>query len=167
MDLLRRAFAILGDTLAAEDEALGYLPEEGELKAQMREMFDLLDDNVARVQPIYGLVLIRQSDRRQSAFDVGARQLKPRRQLERRAETIGHLVDRKAGWLGRDLEQDAAGFAEIYRTEIPAIENRRNIKSERKDLFAPSLLLFIASRAERDVVDGAAAPPVALSLGLA
>jgi hypothetical protein len=27
LDLLRRAFAILGDTLAAEDEALGHLPE--------------------------------------------------------------------------------------------------------------------------------------------
>ena len=49
LDLLRRAFAILSDTLAAEDEALGYLPEEGELKAQMREMVDLLDDNAARV----------------------------------------------------------------------------------------------------------------------
>jgi hypothetical protein len=49
LDLLRRAFAILGDTLAAEDEALGHLPEGGELKAQMREMFDLLDDNAAQV----------------------------------------------------------------------------------------------------------------------
>jgi hypothetical protein len=46
LDLLRRAFAILGDTLAA-----GHLPEEGELKAQMREMFDLLDDNAARCNP--------------------------------------------------------------------------------------------------------------------
>jgi hypothetical protein len=30
-----RAFAILGDTLAAEDEALGHLPEGGELRATL------------------------------------------------------------------------------------------------------------------------------------
>jgi hypothetical protein len=123
--------------------------------------------NAGYKQPGLNLSRARQSDRWQSAFDVGARQLKPRRQLERRAETIGRLVDRKAGWVGRDLEQDAAGFTEIYRTEIPAIENRCHIESERKDLFAPTHLLLIAARSERDVVDGAAAPLVALSLGLA
>src|SRR6266849_3606357 len=59
---------------------------------------------------------------RQRALDLGAPFFVPRRQLERGAEARLGLVEREARILGRDLEQHAAGLAEIDRAEIAAVD---------------------------------------------
>ena len=61
------------------------------------------------------------SSGRQDAFDVLAVRLQESRQLQVFAERIHGLINGEAGNIGGDLEQDAAGFTEVDRTEVVAI----------------------------------------------
>src|SRR5205823_10869443 len=101
----------------------------------------------------------RKPDRRQPPLDRLALCLEPRGQLEPGAEALRLFVNGEAGLVGCDLEQDAARFAKIDRTEILPIENRRHAEAECSDLIAPHLLLLIAAGAKCDMVDRPPALP--------
>src|ERR1700731_2229627 len=58
----------------------------------------------------------------QRLLDLSALFLVPRRQLQAGTETRLGFVECEAGIVGRDLEQHAAGLAEIDRAEIAAID---------------------------------------------
>src|SRR5690606_40201285 len=63
---------------------------------------------------------------RQLGLDPGAARLQERRQLERGAQRRLWLIDREAGPVGGDLEQDAARLEEIDRPEVlPVLLVRR------------------------------------------
>src|SRR5262249_50733755 len=60
--------------------------------------------------------------RRQRRFDLLAPRLEEARKLQRLAERVDGLVDRKARIIGRNLEQHSARLAEIDRPEILPID---------------------------------------------
>src|SRR5205807_7986134 len=78
--------------------------------------------------------------------------LQPRRQPELRAKSVGGLIDREAGAVGRDLEQHAAGLGEVALREIAAVPHRRHAQPFFEDLQAPPLLGLLLRRSPRDVV---------------
>ena len=82
-----------------------------------------------------------------------------RRQLEMRAELGLGLVGSEARRVGRDLEQDAAGLAEVDRLEVLPVDHGRDVETERGDALAPFALDRLGLGAERDVVDRARALP--------
>src|SRR5262245_45605342 len=59
--------------------------------------------------------------RRQSGFQLLAPRLQERRQLQAGTEPRQRLVHREAGHIRGDLEQHAAGLAEIYGAEVLAV----------------------------------------------
>src|SRR5438132_13891622 len=79
----------------------------------------------------------------------------PRRQPELRAKDVTGLINREAGIVGRDLEQHAAGLAEVDRPEIPAVPHRAHAQPLFEDLPAPPLLGLLIRRSPCYVVDRA------------
>src|SRR5216684_1201062 len=69
----------------------------------------------------------RYDDGRQVELQVLAPPFVLGRQLQRRAERVGRLVDREPWLIGRDLEEDAARLAEINRAEVLALDDRRHV----------------------------------------
>ena len=61
--------------------------------------------------------------RRQAALDLRRVRLEPRRQDDDRAELLERDVDREAGRVVGDLEQHAAGLAEVDRVEVVAVDD--------------------------------------------
>src|SRR5262249_55624615 len=106
-------------------------------------------------------------DRWQSALYIRASGLEPGRELERRAEAVGCLVDRKSGRIGCNLEQDPARLAKIDRTKILTVENRRHVEAERDNLFPPDMLLLVRLGAKRDVMHGSSTEPALDRFGMA
>src|SRR5713226_4190784 len=97
----------------------------------------------------------RYDDGRQVELEVFALPFVLGRKLQRRAERVGRLVDGEARLVGRDLEKDAAGLAEIDRPEIFALDHRRHISAGLHKDLAPFELVGVVAGAPGDVVDGA------------
>src|SRR5437667_7082268 len=58
----------------------------------------------------------------------------------------------KTGWLGRDLKKHAAGFAEINRMKIRAIDHRRHVVPKIDETFAPLELFGLVLCAKRNMM---------------
>ena len=69
-----------------------------------------------------------------------------------RAEIVRFFVQNETGRFGRDLEKNAARFAEIDRMKINAIDYRSHVVSEFNEMLAPLQLLGIVLGAEGDVM---------------
>src|SRR6266513_5774682 len=77
-----------------------------------------------------------------------------RRQRQLLAEALERLVDGEAGPCRRDLEEDAAGLAEVDRLEVEAVDDRSRACARRRHALVPGLVL-LRRRCPRDVVDRA------------
>src|SRR4029450_11559820 len=86
--------------------------------------------------------IARHRERREDRFDLFARWLEPRRQHERLAEMRRILVNRESRTFGRDLEQHAARFLEIYRFEPETIDHVGRAAAPRFDLRAHRQLVL-------------------------
>src|SRR5216684_188527 len=96
----------------------------------------------------------RDDDGRQVELQVLAPPFVLRRQLKRRAEGLGRLVDGEA-WLVRgDLKEDTTRLAEIDRSEVFALDHRGHVTSGLDQHLAPVELVRVVGGAPRDVVDG-------------
>src|SRR6266851_7245440 len=96
----------------------------------------------------------RYDDGRQVELQVLAPPFVLRRQLKRRTKRLGGLVDGKA-WLVRgDLKQDAAGLAEIDRSEVLALDHGCHVAPGLDQHLAPVELVRIIGGTPRDMVDG-------------
>ena len=84
-----------------------------------------------------------------------------RREREALAQVLERLVGSEAGADGGDLEEDAAGLAEVDRLEVEAVDDRGRMRACLGDPFAPRLVI-LRLRGPGDVVDGACAGDSAL-----
>src|SRR5260370_17823036 len=100
----------------------------------------------------------RYDDGRQVELQVLAPPFVLRRQLKRRAERLCRLVDGEA-WLVRgNLKQDAARLAEIYRSEVLALDHGRHVTTGLDHHLAPVELMRVVVGAPSDV--GASSGPL-------
>ena len=70
-------------------------------------------------------------------------------------------------WIGSDLEEHAAGLAEVDGLEVLPVQHRRDIEAQGQNGLPPSELLGLIARAEGDVMHRARAHPSAHLVGLA
>ena len=132
----------LSDPVAAEDDrAAGVAPDEVAVHSPSR---------------VRGFL-----DRSQVRFDLAAQVLVVGRQRELLAEVLERLVDGEARAHRGDLEEDAAGLAEVDRLEVEAVDLRRRLGAGRDRLLAP-LHVLLERRGPGDVVDAAGALQAAL-----
>src|SRR4051794_36778122 len=96
----------------------------------------------------------RVGQRREDRLDLRAARLELGRQDHLGAEIVERHVDREAGAVVGDLEEHAAGLAEVDRVEVVAVDDRRGVHAGLADPLVP-LRVLRDRRAERDVVDGA------------
>src|SRR5712692_5379032 len=97
----------------------------------------------------------RYDDGRQVELQVLAPPFVLGRQLQRRAERVGRLVDREPRLIGRDLEEDAARLAEINRTEVLALDDRRHVAAGLDQHLSPVQLVGVVAGTPGHVMDGA------------
>ena len=64
------------------------------------------------------------------------------------------LVSGKAGRISRNLKQNTAGFAEVNRMKILAVDDGCDVIFEFRQLAPPMYLLLIGCRSPGDVMDG-------------
>src|SRR5882757_7776417 len=95
--------------------------------------------------------------RLQPRLDLGAPRLEKRRQRESFAQRLHRLVGSKARAVGRDLEQDAVGLAEIEAAKIEAVDLAAVGNPHFVQPLRPGLILRLVGRAERDMVHAARA----------
>src|SRR5215475_1505586 len=69
-----------------------------------------------------------------------------------RAEFLQFFVQRETGWLGRDFEQHAAGFAEINGMKIIAIHHRRDVVTKIDEMLAPLELFSVVLRSKGNMM---------------
>src|SRR5438034_4086261 len=69
-----------------------------------------------------------------------------------RTEFFQLFVQSKTGWLGRDLKKHAAGFTEINRMKIRAINYWRHVVAKIGEMFAPLELFGLVLRAKRNMM---------------
>src|SRR5215471_10259591 len=69
-----------------------------------------------------------------------------------RTEFLDLLVQSKTGRLSRDFKQHAAGFAEIDRMKISAIDYRRDVVAKIDETLAPHELFGFVLRSKRNVM---------------
>src|SRR5262249_33794675 len=69
-----------------------------------------------------------------------------------RTEFLDLLVQSKTGRLSRDFKQHAAGFAEIDRMKISAIDYRRDVVAKIDETLAPHELFGFVPRSKRNVM---------------
>src|SRR6266496_396100 len=69
-----------------------------------------------------------------------------------RTEFVQFLVQGKTGWLRRNFKQHAAGFSEINRMKVRAIDYRRDVVANIHEMFAPLELFMLVLRSKRDVM---------------
>src|SRR5216683_2272420 len=96
----------------------------------------------------------RYDDGRQVELQVLAPPFVLRRQLERRAERLGRLVDGEAWLVGGDLKQHAARLAEIDRSEVLALDHGRHVTTGLDQHLAPVELMRVVGGAPCDMVHG-------------
>src|SRR4051794_10361519 len=95
--------------------------------------------------------------RREPRLDLRAAILEERRQGELLPERLGGVVGGEAGAVGGQLEEDAAGLAEVERAEVVAVDPRRRAGLGRgREARAPFVLLAQADP-PGDVMDRARA----------
>src|SRR4051794_9322889 len=99
-------------------------------------------------------VHIRQRGER--LLELVAEALELGRQRQRLAERLERLVGREPGAEGCDLEQHAAGLAEVDRQEPEAVDDRRGMHANLPYTFPPRLVV-LHRRSPGHVVDGAGA----------
>src|SRR4029078_7137951 len=88
---------------------------------------------------------------------VGGGVVEERRQRELLTQRLGRLVSRESGPVSRELEEDAAGLAEVDRAEVVAVDDRRRVRlGRRQQALAPRVLLAEADT-PRDVMHRAGA----------
>src|SRR5207237_7619501 len=92
-------------------------------------------------------------DRRQLPLEGRALSLEPRRQSESLAERLLRFVDEEPRAVGRDLEQDPVGQAEVDRAEVLAVLHRRRVQADLAEALAPDLLRVVVCGAPRNVVN--------------
>src|SRR5262245_48953369 len=97
-------------------------------------------------------------ERWKRSLDVLAARLQEGWQLQHAPQRLDRLVNREAGIVGGNLEQDAAGLAKIDRAEILPVNLRCRLESVVLDDLSRHLGLGgVVRSAEGDVMDGA--PP--------
>src|SRR5213078_4238466 len=69
-----------------------------------------------------------------------------------RTEFFQFLVQGKTGWLRRDFEKHAAGFAKINRMKIRAVDHWRHVVPEIDQMFAPLELFVLVLGSKRNVM---------------
>src|SRR5260370_2247594 len=89
----------------------------------------------------------RYDDGRQVELEVFALAFLLRRQLQRRAERVGGLVDGEARLVGRDLEKDTARLAAINPPAGFALDHRRHVPAGLDRDLAPIELGGVAAGA--------------------
>src|SRR5579884_1475545 len=107
----------------------------------------------------------RRGQRAEAGLDLGAVRLEEGRQGERLAEVRGVLVGGEAGTVGGDLEEDAAGLAEVDRAEVETVNHRGGTQAGVRQALAPGAVLVVVGGAEGDVVDAADADAAAAQVG--
>src|SRR5204863_4414843 len=95
--------------------------------------------------------------RLQPRLDLRAPRLEERRQRQLLPQRRHRFVGRKAGAVGRDLEQDAIGLAEIQAAKIEAVDLAAVGNVKFGQALRPGVILSLVGRAERDVVHAARA----------
>src|SRR5450755_243291 len=95
------------------------------------------------------------SKRVQVTFDLFALWLQEWWQGEMLAEVFNVLIGREAWTIGRNLEQHAAGHAEVDRLEVEAIDHRSYAQADLRKVLAPLEVLFRIGRAEGNVMHAA------------
>src|ERR671917_1471574 len=90
----------------------------------------------------------------QHLFELLSLRLEPGRKPQLLSEAFGLLIRAEAGRVGGDLEKDAAGLAEVDRTEVVAVEDGRDVVAEGRHPLAQLELPLLVGDAEGDVVDG-------------
>jgi hypothetical protein len=75
-------------------------------------------------------------------------------QTQRLAQVLERLVHVEARPAGGQLEQHAAGLAEVDGVEVLAVDDLGGMRARLGNPFAPRLLLGVVLRRPRDVVDG-------------
>ena len=85
--------------------------------------------------------------------------LEERRQRQFFAERFHRLISGEARSVGGDLEQDAAGLAEIEAAEIEAVDLAAVGNAQFVEPLRPGVILGLVRRAERDVMHAAGALP--------
>src|SRR5215213_7095347 len=107
--------------------------------------------------PPYEIYLRNLPNRLQPGLDRRTARLQKRRQRQLFAERLHRLVGRKTRAVGRDLEQNAVGLAEIQAAEIEAVDLAAVGDAEFVQALGPGVVLRLVGGAERDVVDAAGA----------
>src|SRR5690606_24787937 len=96
-------------------------------------------------------------ERLQMLFEIAAQMLLLCRQLQRIAEMRAVPVTVETGLVGRNLEQNATGCAEVDRPEIIPVDDRRDLIAGIQQGLAHLKLLFAVFDRESDMVNRAAA----------
>src|ERR1700682_2673878 len=97
----------------------------------------------------------RYGDGRKRFIEGLAPDIEPRWQAEGRTERLERFVDREAGPIGCDLEQNSAGLAEVNRLEVVALDHRRHVAPRLDQHLAPLTLMGGVGGSPGDVVHGA------------
>ena len=95
----------------------------------------------------------RVGQRRQRPLELLAARLVLRRQLQRLAERLQRLVVLEADVAAGELEEDAAGLAEVDGVEVLAVDDLGRARAGRDGLGADGLELCVVGGRPRDVVD--------------
>src|SRR6185295_17074165 len=96
----------------------------------------------------------RQVNARQYRLDLRAIWLVLLGQLELQAQLVHRLVDRKAGRIGRDLEEHAAGLTKVDGVEVIAIDDGGRLEAPLHDLGSQRQLGRVTVHSKRDVMYG-------------
>src|SRR3954447_7516063 len=102
---------------------------------------------------------------RQRLLDLRAVRLEPWRQDQQLAEVRRILVDGEPGSVGGELEENAAGFAEVHRLEPEAIDHRRRIEARGLDVAPQVGLVRVVVDAPGEMMHAADAPRAAARFG--
>src|SRR5680860_306978 len=117
--------------------------------------------------PVLRPVALRNLEGWQHRLDVLTLGLQPRRQPQGTAQLKQRFVDGEPGRIGGDLQEHAAGLAEVDGAEVVAVDDRRDVIAVLDDLLAPCLLRLVVGRAPGDMVHGAGGHQAPRRLGLA
>ena len=100
----------------------------------------------------------RRGETGKDGFDRIAIRLEPRRQNQRFAERSSVFVDGETGTIGGELEEHAAGFAEVNRLEPKAIDHRGRLRAGTEKIVAHGKFLRVVRHARGKVMNRARAP---------
>src|SRR4051794_27096196 len=95
--------------------------------------------------------------RLERGFDLAALRFEERRQREGFAEVLDRFIGREAGAVRRQLEEDAAGLAEVEAAEIEPIDRAARSHAQLGQVFEPAVVILKSWHAKRHVVHAAGA----------